>query len=332
MIRRFLRTTSLILFIFILIPLLSPAMQLEIKGISTLRGRPLRASLEEERGWRMILFLEEKPRYTWRVDPKGTKLMLDIYSLRVSSKEVGFIPLGSKRLKLIKAKMLSDRPAKVRITLQLSPPVNPATVRVENTLSSIILYLIPSLPPKSKPALRRKAEEIKKPQSPIKARKPTSPVKTTEYTVGPGDLIEVKTVWEDGDSESEEFIVDNDGKIIHPLLGEVKVGGKTTRQIKGSLQEALKRYLRNYRIEVSVKEYRSKKVLVVGEVRREGEIPWKGPIRLKELLQKAGGWSSNGDISRVELYPPGRSKPLIVDLRRDNPLVPPDSVVNVPPR
>ena len=119
---------------------------------------------------------------------------------------------------------------------------------------------------------------------------------------------------------------------IHPLLGELKVGGQTTRQIKQFLQEALKKYLRNYRIEVPVKEYRSKKVLVVGEVRKEGEIPWKGPIRLKELLQKAGGWSPKGDISKVELYPPGRSKPLIVDLKKDNPLVPPDSVVNVPPR
>ncbi|MCD6506598.1 polysaccharide biosynthesis/export family protein [Candidatus Poribacteria bacterium] len=330
MIRRFLNIISSIS--LVLIPLLSPAALFEIKGVSTLKGETLKASLEEGREWKMILFLGAKPRYTWRVDPKGASLTLDIYSLHVGSKEVGFIPIGSKRLKLIKATVVSTRPIKARITLKFNSPIDPAAVRVENTLNSIILYLISSPPPKLKSVFKRMSKEEIKHRSEIKARKPVSPMKPTEYTIGPGDLIEVKTVWDDGDSESEEFIVDGEGQIIHPLLGEVKVGGQTTRQIKQLLQEALKKYLRNYRIEVSVKEYRSKKVLVVGEVRREGEIPWKGPIRLKELLQKAGGWGPKGDISKVELYPPGHSKPLIVDLKKDNPFVPPGSVVNVPPR
>jgi protein involved in polysaccharide export with SLBB domain len=327
--RNLFRTVSLIS--LLLLPLLSPAARLEIKGVRVLNGDVLKAVLDEERGWRMIIFLGGKPRYTWRVDPSGSRITLDVYGLRVDSKEVGFIPIGSKRLKLIRAVNLGDLPVKARLSLEFNSPFKPAAVRVENTMSSIIISLLPSLPPKAKPTVKPKRERVETQEARIQ-RKPKETTEQTQYMVGPGDLIEVKTIWDDGDSETEEFIVDGEGQIVHPLLGQVKVADQTVQQIGLFLQEALRKYLRNYRIEVSVKEYRSKSVLVVGEVAQEGEVPWKGPVKLKALLRQAGGWTAKADISRVELYLPGKSRPLIVDLRKSDPLVVPNSVVNVPPK
>ena len=85
-----------------------------------------------------------------------------------------------------------------------------------------------------------------------------------DYTVGPRDVVSI-TVWGQADL-SKDFPVDQDGSISFPLVGRVKAAGLTTGRLAARLTELLEKdYLVNPQVSVTVKEYLSQKVQVLGE-------------------------------------------------------------------
>ncbi|MFZ1060004.1 MAG: polysaccharide biosynthesis/export family protein [Candidatus Rokuibacteriota bacterium] len=114
------------------------------------------------------------------------------------------------------------------------------------------------------------------------------PAAAQEYVVGPRDVLTI-TVWGQPDL-SRDYPVDPDGLVPFPLVGRVKAGGLTTRAFAARLSELLEKdYLVNPQVMVSVKEYLSQKVLVLGEAGRPGVFYLTGPTTLLEILSKAGG-------------------------------------------
>ena len=89
-----------------------------------------------------------------------------------------------------------------------------------------------------------------------------------------------------------DFTVSNDGAIVFPLLGQIKVAGlsipSTTKMITNLLE---KDYLYSPIVDVSVKEYKSKKVRIIGGVEKPGIYYLDGPTRLFDLLATAEGIS-----------------------------------------
>jgi polysaccharide export outer membrane protein len=86
-----------------------------------------------------------------------------------------------------------------------------------------------------------------------------------EYLVGPGDVLNVEVFGEK--DLSGNFTVSEDGNIKNILLGDVHVNGLTTAQIEKLLTKELgKNYLVDPMVTVSIKDYRSHKVYVLGEV------------------------------------------------------------------
>jgi polysaccharide export outer membrane protein len=129
-----------------------------------------------------------------------------------------------------------------------------------------------------------------------------------EYTIGPGDVLGI-TVWGHPDLSSD-YIVDPDGYAPFPLIGRVKAGGATARQVAASLTEALgKDYLVNPQVIVAVKAYLSQKVTILGEAAKPGVFYLTGPTTLVDLLSKAG-WLAKGagkEILVVRDQPGGQS-------------------------
>src|SRR3989338_1341091 len=118
------------------------------------------------------------------------------------------------------------------------------------------------------------------------------PARAQEYTIGPGDVLKI-VVWGHEDL-SREYPVTQDGYVPFPLVGRVAAIGLTTTQLAQSLRAVLEKdYLVNPQVIVSVKEFLSRKVQVLGEA----EKPWlfylTGPTTLVEILSKAGGVSKN---------------------------------------
>ncbi len=120
------------------------------------------------------------------------------------------------------------------------------------------------------------------------------------YTIGPRDVLKI-TVW-GHDDLSKDYPVDPDGFVPFPLVGRVKADGLTTREFAARLRELLEKdYLVNPQVIVSVKEYLSKKVHVLGEAERPGLFYLTGPTTLLEILSKAGGLSKTAGKQLVLL-------------------------------
>ena len=90
-----------------------------------------------------------------------------------------------------------------------------------------------------------------------------------DYIVGEGDVLKV-TVY-DHDDLTTTARVGGDGTIAFPLVGEVKVGGLTLPQISGTLASLLADgYVIDPQVSIFVKEFRSKKAFIMGEVQKPG--------------------------------------------------------------
>ncbi|BAS67704.1 MAG: hypothetical protein DSY43_03950 [Gammaproteobacteria bacterium] len=98
------------------------------------------------------------------------------------------------------------------------------------------------------------------------------------YKVGRQDVLSVK-VWGDeglsavndnknANQKVDDLIVQNSGEIFYPYIGNIKVIGKSIEQIRILLTQKLSKYITNPQISVSVSQYHSKRVHIMGEVRR----------------------------------------------------------------
>jgi polysaccharide export outer membrane protein len=114
-----------------------------------------------------------------------------------------------------------------------------------------------------------------------------------EYVVGPRDVLDIK-VYDEADL-SKEAVVGQDGTISYPLLGTVKVSGATTLQIERMLQASLgARFLVNPQVFVNVKEYNSRRAVVLGMVKNPGPYALTGDTTVLDLISRAGGVIESG--------------------------------------
>jgi polysaccharide export outer membrane protein len=112
-----------------------------------------------------------------------------------------------------------------------------------------------------------------------------------EYAIGPRDVLAI-TVWGQADL-SRDYTVDPDGFIPFPLIGRVKAVGSNPKELAAQLTELLgKDYLVNPQVIVSVREYLSQKVQVLGAAEKPGVYYLNGPTTVLEILSKAGGLAS----------------------------------------
>lgn len=108
-----------------------------------------------------------------------------------------------------------------------------------------------------------------------------------DYIVGPQDVLTV-TVWNQPDV-SGKFTVESDGTFTFPLIGRIRAGGLSLRQLEADLRKRLADgYFKNPQVSVSVEQYRSQRVFVVGEVKSPGTYPLTGDMTLIEVLARAG--------------------------------------------
>ena len=117
-----------------------------------------------------------------------------------------------------------------------------------------------------------------------------------EYVVGVDDVLQI-SVWSD-DTLSTEVIVRPDGRITMPLVNDVDAAGKTTQELRESIEQKLQPFFRSPTVAVIVKEINSFKVYVLGEVNDQGVLQLTGPTNLLQAIARAGGLT---EYSRQEV-------------------------------
>jgi polysaccharide export outer membrane protein len=107
------------------------------------------------------------------------------------------------------------------------------------------------------------------------------------YVVGANDVLTI-TVYNQPQL-SGKFVVEADGTFAYPLLGRVTAGGLSIRAVEDKVRQGLAEgFLKDPQITVTVDQYRSQQVFVIGEVRQPGPLPFTGSMTLIEALARAG--------------------------------------------
>ena len=108
-----------------------------------------------------------------------------------------------------------------------------------------------------------------------------------DYLIGPKDGLAI-TVWNQADLGGT-YTVEADGTFAFPLVGRVEAGGLTIRDFEAELTSLLADgFFKKPQVRVSVEDYRSQRIFVVGEVRTPGTYPLTGGMTLIEALASAG--------------------------------------------
>jgi protein involved in polysaccharide export with SLBB domain len=142
---------------------------------------------------------------------------------------------------------------------------------------------------------------------------PTSPPLNSDggAVLGTGDIIEVIVAGEP--DLSHPYQVDDDGTVNFPMIGRVAVVGKTKRQIEDDISVRLKDgYLRNPQVTVIIKEVRSKRVSVFGQVKTPGTFSFTPNMSVVEAITLAGGFTSLAKKNSVRVTRLGSEKAFIV--------------------
>jgi polysaccharide biosynthesis/export protein len=127
------------------------------------------------------------------------------------------------------------------------------------------------------------------------------------YVLGAGDQILVRVI------DVEEFNdkpvrIEVDGTIHLPLVGRVQAAGSTPEQLQDHIVSALKTYVRQPQVVVSIAEFGSQPVAVIGSVKSPGVHQLQGRKTLVEVLSLAGGIADDAGyivkITRLPQYGP----------------------------
>lgn len=139
---------------------------------------------------------------------------------------------------------------------------------------------------------------------------------TENTTLGPGDLFRMEIVGEP--DIPTEFQVAADGTVTFPYVHVMKVSGLEPQDVSQKVREALieKKILTDPSVIVSVTEYRSKIVTVLGQVQKPGSFPLSPGMTLLQALSMAGGFTAIAQKSRVNLarVKDGKAKTVVVNV------------------
>jgi len=140
-----------------------------------------------------------------------------------------------------------------------------------------------------------------------------------DHKIAPLDIIMVDVVGEK--DLSKELRVSTSGTITFPFLGSIEVKGKTPAEVETLIKEKLgKDYLVDPQVIITVKEYRSRTVLVIGQVNKPGLIalPAEQKLGILEAIGQAGDLAKSANKNRIEVSRKGKTQKFTLDdLKKD---------------
>ncbi len=119
----------------------------------------------------------------------------------------------------------------------------------------------------------------------------------TDYVIGPDDVLRI-VFWRD-EAMTGDVAVRPDGKITLPLLNDVVAAGLTPEQLRTELMTAATKFVEEPSVTVVVKEIRSRKVFITGQVNKPGPYALGGPTTVLQLIAMAGGVLEFADSKNI---------------------------------
>ena len=119
------------------------------------------------------------------------------------------------------------------------------------------------------------------------------------YVVHPSDILEISIY---GETDMiRELVVRPDGRVSFPLIGDIRVAGRSTTEIKQLIDEQVSTYIPEASSTVIVKQLGSLKYYVVGEVANPGMFNISTQITVLQALSLAGGMKTFADEDNIKI-------------------------------
>lgn len=150
------------------------------------------------------------------------------------------------------------------------------------------------------------------PQPEVQNIEKIRPVTVSEFTLGPGDVIDVR-VWRHDDLNMK-VQVDPYGKIQYPFIGEMDVTGKSVKEIRQALKRDLSEYFVKPVVNVSVTSIQSHKVFVLGEVANPGIFSVDRPMNVLDAIAHSGGFTRDAKKENILLIRGDKSAPQLIKI------------------
>lgn len=134
-----------------------------------------------------------------------------------------------------------------------------------------------------------------------------------DYIVGEGDVLEI-TVYDNEDLSTVSRVT-YEGTIVVPLLGQVVVKELTVADVAQKIQALYADgYIVNPQVNVFIKEHRSRKAVILGQVNDPGIYNLRERTSLLELISQAGGLTKHAGTKAKIKRPNGDPEKNIIEV------------------
>jgi polysaccharide export outer membrane protein len=166
---------------------------------------------------------------------------------------------------------------------------------IENMTSTVVLIGVLTI--------SASAPLVTQAQAPAPVKPSVAPATTplpSDYVIGVEDVLSV-IFWREKDM-SAEVVVRPDGKISLPMLNDIHAAGMTPEALAESIAKVGTKFVRDAGATVIVKEIRSRKIYIIGEVSKPGTFQLGSEMTVLQAIGEAGGFiegANKGDVKIV---------------------------------
>jgi protein involved in polysaccharide export with SLBB domain len=150
------------------------------------------------------------------------------------------------------------------------------------------------------------------------------PGATSDYKLGPNDRTRVIVFGQP--SLTGEFVLDGNGVLAFPLIGNVDARGMTPSELQKTISQRLDQdWIKNPSVSVEVSTRRP--FYVVGEVQKPGSYPYVTDMNVLNAVATAGGESYRANMHEFWIKRKQDGRIVRVEANQETTLQPGDTVV-----
>jgi polysaccharide export outer membrane protein len=139
---------------------------------------------------------------------------------------------------------------------------------------------------------------------------PAGVVVPADYVIGAEDVLTI-VFWREKEMTGD-VTVRPDGRISLPLVNEVTAAGLTPEELRAKVTAEADKYIENPTVTVVVKEIKSRKVFITGQVVKPGPYDLGGPTTVVQLIAMAGGLHEYAKEKEISIVRTDNGRPVSV--------------------